>query len=171
MELLCLQVISKLVLLFCLWPEKQSTAEVPSASYEDSRTQSWLLSDRQKIITKDKEMNTLSFMYHVYLWMPFNKCLCFLDIRAAPPQHAWGKDKKESRGQYSVKTREREQGWHALTSTCSHRLYFLQMSAICSMGSKAPSTVVPAVAFTMRGTAPWAQRHINGFILFLKFWQ
>lgn len=34
-------------------------------------------------------MQECSFdLVKLYLWMPFNKCLCFLDIRAAPPQHA-----------------------------------------------------------------------------------
>lgn len=38
------------------------------------------------------------FVRSVYLWMPFNKCLCFLDMIAAPPQHAWAQT--DRRGKY-----------------------------------------------------------------------
>lgn len=41
-----------------------------------------------------------------------------------------------------------------LTSTCSQRSCFSQMSAISSRGSNAPKTVVPAVALTKNGAAP-----------------
>lgn len=39
-----------------------------------------------------------------------------------------------------------------LTSTWSHKLYFSQISAISLIGSNAPYTVEPAVAFTNNGT-------------------
>lgn len=42
-----------------------------------------------------------------------------------------------------------------LTSTWSQRLYFSHISAISCIGSKAPYTVVPAVAFTKRGMYPY----------------
>lgn len=41
-----------------------------------------------------------------------------------------------------------------LTSTCIQMLYFLQMSEMAMRGSKAPYTVVPAVALTKKGTRP-----------------
>lgn len=44
-----------------------------------------------------------------------------------------------------------------LTSTWSQRLYFSHISAISCIGSKAPYTVVPAVAFTKRGTYPYSK--------------
>lgn len=42
-----------------------------------------------------------------------------------------------------------------LTSTWNQMLYFLQTSEIAMRGSKAPYTVVPAVALTKKGTNPW----------------
>lgn len=41
-----------------------------------------------------------------------------------------------------------------LTSTCIQTLYFLQTSEMAMRGSKAPYTVVPAVALTKKGTKP-----------------
>lgn len=41
-----------------------------------------------------------------------------------------------------------------LTSTCIQTLYFLQTSEMAMSGSKAPYTVVPAVALTKKGTKP-----------------
>lgn len=38
-----------------------------------------------------------------------------------------------------------------LTSICNQQSYFSQTSAIASIGSKAPMTVVPAVALTKNG--------------------
>lgn len=61
------------------------------------------------------------------LSMPSKRCLCFLDMSAPPPQAA---------------------------STCNQSPYFVQMSANFGIGSKAPRTVVPAVADTMNGFAP-----------------
>lgn len=45
-----------------------------------------------------------------------------------------------------------------LTSTCIQILYFLQMSATAKRGSKAPYTVVPAVALTRKGTNPYTNK-------------
>lgn len=74
-------------------------------------------------------------------------------------------NREETRGFYTeimTGLLEMNEWMNELTSTCSHRLYFSHMSAISSMGSKAPSTVVPAVAFTMMGTAPWTHtRRVN----------
>lgn len=47
-----------------------------------------------------------------------------------------------------------ETGSFALTSTCIQTPYFLQMSEMAMRGSKAPYTVVPAVALTKKGTKP-----------------
>lgn len=45
-----------------------------------------------------------------------------------------------------------------LTSMWNQQLYFWQISAISSKGSKAPNTVVPAVALTKNGICPRALR-------------
>lgn len=57
-----------------------------------------------------------------------------------------------------------------LTSTCSHRLCFSQMLAISSMGSNAPNTVVPAVALTKNGTAPWTNTCMHTDFLPVTIW-
>lgn len=69
--------------------------------------------------------NTPAVLAH--LSIPLNNCRYFCDISAPPPQAA---------------------------STCIHKPYFSHRSATASSGSKAPSTVVPAVADTMNGRAP-----------------
>lgn len=46
----------------------------------------------------------------------------------------------------------------SLTSTCNHSPWRWQTSAIASRGSKAPSTVVPEVALTRKGTEPCSQK-------------
>lgn len=62
---------------------------------------------------------------HAYRSMPSKRGCLYLRDRSNPPPHA--------------------------ASMCSHNLYFSQMSAMALMGSKAPSTVVPAVAETKNG--------------------
>lgn len=48
----------------------------------------------------------------------------------------------------------------ALTSTCSQRPWRWHTSATGPNGSKAPSTVVPEVALTKNGTAPWGRDRV-----------
>lgn len=62
----------------------------------------------------------------------------------------------------------------SLTSTCIQMLYFLQMSEMAMSGSKAPYTVVPAVALTKNGTKPCRktnkrQRVNEVFFFFFQF--
>lgn len=64
-----------------------------------------------------------------YLSMPSKRGCLYLRDRSNPPPHA--------------------------ASMCSHNLYFSQMSAMALIGSKAPSTVVPAVAETKNGMWPF----------------
>lgn len=65
---------------------------------------------------------------------PLHKYFNFGEKNAVPPQHA---------------------------STCSHTLYFLQISAIFSTGSYPPNTVVPKVAFTKNGFYPFSIHYFN----------
>lgn len=64
----------------------------------------------------------LCYFIFIYLWMPFNRCLCFLDTRAPPPQAA---------------------------STCNQSPYSRHTSAISAIGSNAPRTVVPVILFVI----------------------
>lgn len=75
--------------------------------------------EKQKLL-----LSRISFQPHVfifilfYLSIPVNRCLCFLDTKAPPPQAA---------------------------STCNHIPYSWQTLAISTIGSNAPNTVVPEI--------------------------
>lgn len=93
-----------------------------------------------------------------YLSMPARSCRCFLESSALPPQAAYGAEQGGCR--------EAGLGVHsrappgALTSTCSQRPWRWHTSATGPNGSKAPSTVVPEVALTKNGTAPWGRDRV-----------
>lgn len=72
----------------------QHLMSVPGHRVDSYQTQA----TQQRIYVDDSVVRSKMLLWldqTVHLWMPFNKCLCFLDIRAAPPQQAWWTGKRQ----------------------------------------------------------------------------
>jgi len=106
-----------------------------------------------------------------YLWMPFNRCLCFIDTRVAPPQQAWRKEENimlsadGDTAETVVENWYRNSHPHAATSWC--QWIFL------------PKVSIPGISHTTQNVKQWgnhrqrtlsASKQINTLLLDFKIW-